>query len=546
MQVCPKHCISFKQDHEGFFYPEANADICIQCGLCEKVCPVLHPYGEHKPQEVLAAINKDEEVRMESSSGGVFTLLAEEIINQGGAVFGVRFDDQWQAVFDYAETTEMLAAFRGSIYLQARVGNSFAKCKQLLDQCRQVLFSGTQCQIAGLLRFLRKSYANLLTVDFICHGVPSPKVWQHYLDEAVKAGKQAVTDIKFRDKRLGWKRFSFVLDYNEQHHSYTLTSAFAQNPFMRAFLANLILRPSCHACPAKSGRSHSDLTIADFWGINQLNPQMDDARKGNPAMDGSLKAVKPNREAFFEDLDKMPFEKVAAKHFPLPTLKKKIKKRLRPLKNLFKTIKMLGFSVHSWSTFLYVNFLSCNVTRKGGHLKNGSGTIIQMDKGAHFTLSSTLKTGEKQVRKSSMETRILLQEDSQMIVDGPFTVYSGSYVRVVPKGKLILHGGFINENVQITVGDVVEIGFDFSCGRDVVIRSFDGHKILRDGYNISEPIKIGNHVWVGQGATILKGVTIGDGAIIASGAIVTKNVPAHSIVAGVPAKVVNENVKWER
>ena len=145
-----------------------------------------------------------------------------------------------------------------------------------------------------------------------------------------------------------------------------------------------------------------------------------------------------------------------------------------------------------------------------------------------------------------METRILLQEDSQMIVDGPFTVYSGSYVRVVPKGKLILHGGFINENVQITVGDVVEIGFDFTCGRDVVIRSFDGHKILRDGYNISEPIKIGNHVWVGQGATILKGVTIGDGAIIASGAIVTKNVPAHSIVAGVPAKVVNENVKWER
>ena len=276
VQVCPKHCISFKQDHEGFFYPEANADICIQCGLCEKVCPVLHPYGEHKPQEVLAAINKDEEVRMESSSGGVFTLLAEEIINQGGAVFGVRFDDQWQAVFDYAETTEMLAAFRGSKYLQARVGNSFAKCKQMLDQGRQVLFSGTQCQIAGLLRFLRKSYANLITVDFICHGVPSPKVWQHYLDEAVKAGKQAVTDIKFRDKRLGWKRFSFVLDYNEQHHSYTLTSAFAQNPFMRAFLANLILRPSCHACPAKSGRSHSDLTIADFWGINQVNPQMDD------------------------------------------------------------------------------------------------------------------------------------------------------------------------------------------------------------------------------------------------------------------------------
>lgn len=276
MQVCPKRCISFTQDHEGFFYPEADAAVCIQCGLCEKVCPVLHPYDEHKPKEVLAAINKDEEVRMESSSGGVFTLLAEEIISQGGAVFGVRFDDQWQAVFDCAETTETLAAFRGSKYLQARVGNSFVRCKQLLDQGRQVLFSGTQCQIAGLLHFLRKPYPNLLTVDFICHGVPSPKVWQHYLDEAVKAGKQAITDIKFRNKRLGWKRFSFALAYSEKHHSYTLTSEFSQNPFMRAFLANIILRPSCHSCPAKGGRSLSDITIADFWGIDLVNPEMFD------------------------------------------------------------------------------------------------------------------------------------------------------------------------------------------------------------------------------------------------------------------------------
>ena len=111
---------------------------------------------------------------------------------------------------------------------------------------------------------------------------------------------------------------------------------------------------------------------------------------------------------------------------------------------------------------------------------------------------------------------------------------------------MILHGGFINENVQITVGDVVEIGSDFTCGRDVVIRSYDGHKIIREGYQISAPIKIGKHVWVGQGATILKGVTIGDGAIIASGAIVTNDVPGHCIVAGIPAKVIEENVRWNR
>jgi coenzyme F420-reducing hydrogenase beta subunit len=278
VQVCPKHCINFTQDHEGFFYPVVDFETCIQCGLCEKVCPVLHPYDEHHPQEVLAAINKNEKVRMESSSGGVFTLLAEEIINQGGAVFGVRFDENWQAVFDYAETTEALANFKGSKYLQARVGNSFTKCKQLLEQGRKVLFSGTQCQIAGLLHFLRRPYPNLLTVDFICHGVPSPKVWQHYLGEAVQAGKQAIADIKFRDKRLGWKRFSFTLDYNEQNRCYNLTSPFTQNTYMNAFLANLILRPSCYSCPSKGGKSNSDITIADFWGIDQVNPEMFDDR----------------------------------------------------------------------------------------------------------------------------------------------------------------------------------------------------------------------------------------------------------------------------
>lgn len=278
VQVCPKHCINFTQDHEGFFYPEADVETCVRCGLCEKVCPVLHPYNEHKPQEVLAAINNNDEVRKESSSGGVFTLLAEEIISQGGVVFGVRFDENWQAVFDCAETIEALAAFRGSKYLQARVGDSFTQCKQLLEQGRQVLFSGTQCQIAGLLHFLRKPYPNLLTVDFICHGVPSPMVWQHYLGEVVKAGKQAIADIKFRDKRLGWKRFSFTLNYNEQKLCYTLTSPFTQNPFMNAFLANLILRPSCYTCPAKGGRSNSDITIADFWGIEQVNPELFDDR----------------------------------------------------------------------------------------------------------------------------------------------------------------------------------------------------------------------------------------------------------------------------
>lgn len=174
----------------------------------------------------------------------------------------------------------------------------------------------------------------------------------------------------------------------------------------------------------------------------------------------------------------------------------------------------------------------------------GKQTIVQLDKGSCIQFNQRLKTGIRQVKKSSLQTRILLEHDSCLVVNGCFSVYAGSYIRLLPNSRLILNGGFINENVQITVGDTIEIGEGATIGRDVVIRSYDGHTIDTPGYRISEPIKIGRHVWIGQGATILKGVTIGDGAIIASGALVTKDVPAKCIAGGVPARIIKENVTW--
>ena len=168
-----------------------------------------------------------------------------------------------------------------------------------------------------------------------------------------------------------------------------------------------------------------------------------------------------------------------------------------------------------------------------------------MDEGARLILKSRLRFGEKQVKKSKMETRLLLEKNAMMQVDKPFTVFAGSYIRVISGGSLVIRGnGFINENCQITCSANVEIGEGCFIGRDVIIRSYDGHQIEKEGYQVSAPIRIGNHVWIGQRAMILKGVTIGDGAVIAAGAIVTKDVPAHSVVVGVPAKVVEENITW--
>lgn len=296
VQRCPKHCITLQEDSEGFLYPQVEKEFCIDCGLCEKVCPEIHQRPEHKPIAVYAAKNKDEQVRLASSSGGVFSILAEEVIKQGGVVFGACFDKQWTVIHDYTESQEGLLAFRGSKYVQSRIGNSFRQVESFLKEGRQVLFSGTPCQIAGLKSYLRKDYDNLLAIDVICHGVPSPDVWRKYLNEEIaylcsrkKANSHSVisdkdvviADISFRNKQFGWKEYSFSLTLStisspNKKCSFTTCVPYGENLFMKGFLADLYLRPSCYVCPAKSGRSGSDITLGDFWGIQEIMPELDD------------------------------------------------------------------------------------------------------------------------------------------------------------------------------------------------------------------------------------------------------------------------------
>ena len=366
---CPKHCITMQADSEGFLYPVVNEAECIDCGLCVKVCHELHPYDERKPLNVYAAINKDEQVRMNSSSGGIFYLLTEKTISEGGVVFGSRFDEDWQVVIDYAETLEDVKPFMGSKYVQARTATAYRDAETFLKQGRKVLFSGSPCQIAGLYHYLRKDYDYLTTVDFVCHGVPSPKVWQRYLDEVVKSGKRAISDVKFRNKGNGWKKFNFVLSYHQDSKSYTLSSWHQQNHYMRAFLSDMILRPSCHDCRAKQGCSHSDITIADFWGIDKEIPDMDDDKgtglvlvnteKGRQALNWSKVIMKessidvaskyngglssltkphPKRTGFFAALDASPSVINLIEKSLRPSFKKRFRMALGRYKRLIKKI----------------------------------------------------------------------------------------------------------------------------------------------------------------------------------------------------------------
>lgn len=288
--ICPKQCITMQEDEEGFLYPVINKSLCIGCNLCQKVCPILNQEDERKSLSVYAAKSRDEKMRLASSSGGVFTLLAEKIIDRGGVVFGARFNENWEVIHDCTETKEGLAAFRGSKYVQSCIGNCYSKAKQYIQDGRQVMFSGTPCQIAGLKRFLGKDYDNLLAVDIVCHGVPSPKAWRLYLRDIV-SDKQWINSIRFRAKSNSWRNFRLIIEGADSrlNTNELVNEKGYENKWIHAFLLNLTLRLSCHDCQSLRGKSGSDLTLGDYWGIEQFAADFDDDKGCSLVLVNTLK-----------------------------------------------------------------------------------------------------------------------------------------------------------------------------------------------------------------------------------------------------------------
>ena len=289
--ICPQKAIEMKEDEEGFLYPSINMDKCVNCGLCKKVCPVLNKNNNLKEQHAFIFQNKDDLIRRQSTSGGAFSAIAEEIINKNGIVFGAIFDEEFNVVHKGIETKEDLWRFRNSKYVQSDLRNTFLEAKINLDKNRWVCFSGTSCQIEGLKKFLGKDYDKLILVDVVCRAVPSPLIWRKYL----KLRKTQIKNIKkiyFRDKIYGYKYSNLsIYDSNDlQKPSYK--NGVESDPYLRAFFSNICDRPSCYTCQFKKRNRESDITLWDCFDVEKYNKKFDDDKGTTRILTNSEKGYK--------------------------------------------------------------------------------------------------------------------------------------------------------------------------------------------------------------------------------------------------------------
>lgn len=578
--VCTKGAITFKTDNEGFWYPEVDMEKCVDCGLCEKVCPIINVKGLKKndlPQSICyAAEHKNLEVVFDSTSGGLFSALADIMYKSDGYVGGAIFNDDFSVRQYISNDKKDLPKLRSSKYLQSHLDGFYNQVRDLLRAGEKVLVCGSPCQMAALRAFLRKDYENLIIVDYICRGINSPKVWRKYLDSYEERYGSKVVYCKAKSKEYGWRNLTqkVILDNGKAYYE-TKT----QSNFTKGYLrTGVYCRPSCYDCKFKGYPRISDITLADFWGIEKVDKSLeknlgtslvminskkgeayfeevkkrinyvpvpfDSIEAGNRSLNLSVDPPKVNREEFFSDLDKMTFLQIAEKYISPSKVSKKARIKFI-LKNILLIYRETKFNLRALFQLLKYNTLSDLF--KGNFLLPTPHCIIKIHKKANVIKNGVLILGHKKFTQSKLETRLLVDKGATLRFDGKTTIGYGSDIEVFRDATLTFGGGgATNIGATIICGERIEIGRNTMLGRHITIRDNNGsHYMNRQGYKNSRPVIIGDKVWLTEQCTVMPGVKIGDGAIVGALSLVVKNVPEYTLVSGHPADVIDEDILWK-
>ncbi|MCQ2515548.1 MAG: Coenzyme F420 hydrogenase/dehydrogenase, beta subunit C-terminal domain [Saccharofermentans sp.] len=587
--ICPNNAIDFSTDIEGFWYPTVNQSKCIGCGLCNNICPVITQcksknVNDKKPVCYVAE-HRSVEVVFSSTSGGMFSALAEYMYSHNGYVGGAVHNEDFSVSHFISNSKADLKRLRRSKDLQSNAEGFYKEVKGILDADKGVLVCGVPCQIAGLINYLGKDYDNLVTIDLICAGVNSPKVWRKYLDYIEELNSSHIIWTENKSKEYGWNNLTqkFIFEDGKEYFDTRKTSLFTHGYIE----SHLYCRPSCYDCRFKGFPRVSDITIGDFWGItnysNNYNSDMgtslvlinskkgkdyfelikkrinyedadlDWALSGNPALSSSISILSDKRTEFFSDLDNLRFDQLIEKYSVskkshIKTYLRKLKKKLGFIRRVVNTTRLNPVALYQTIKYSGIKNLL-----KGKGILCGTNSHIKIDKTADLEFEGVLTFGRKEkFVRSKQESRLFVGKNATFKVLGDFEIDSDCELVVFENAELIIHGGKhsgsdANTGLCIICGEKIEILSDVGIGRKVTIRDTNGasHYINTTGYRPSRPIEIGEKAWICEAATIMPGVKIGRGAIVGGCSMVTKSVPAHAMVSGIPACVVQENVLWK-
>lgn len=583
--VCRQEAITFLSDNEGFWYPQVNKDKCTDCHLCEKICPMLNigslKHNDWDEPKVYGGYNKDIVIRFDSTSGGLYSLLAQAIYKQKGYVSGAVYSENFQVFNFISNDKKDLKRLRSSKYVQSNAEGIYKTIKQLLVSGEKVLACGSPCQMAALRSYLRKNYDNLLVVDFLCRATNSPKVFEKYKESLEARYGSKIIAIKDKNKDHGWHSLARKITFEDGKVYY---GEGHEDNFRRGYHGNVFERPSCYECKFKGFPRMSDITLGDFWGIGNVDPSLEqdlgtsliminsqkgldyfekvkeklvvkeftlrDIIPGNPTAILGGKLPYPthiNRDEFFEALDKMPFDECANHFFPYVnnqnvSFKRKVKNVLRVIYHNKKN------PIQLWRIFRW-NYCKKSVHSnllEGKYMNVLSHSAMDISKTAQINIGGQVDFNVKRTRGSKGEFRLLVEDGATLSFGKGHTFFKyDSDVQIFKGAQMLIGSCATNIGLKIVCSDKIVIGDDVHIGRDVWIRDNNGgHHVIIKGYKDKAPVIIGDHVWICSNVSITKGVTIGDGAIISANSVVTTNIPAHCIASGNPARVVAENIIW--
>ena len=604
--VCPVGAIEYNKNHEGFWYPKINTVKCINCGKCIKTCPQNNePYLLRDTKKCLAAYSKEDFYRIQSTSGGLFPLFAEKIIEFGGSVYGCKYCDDYKGVVHSdAETKDEILALCGSKYVQSDTEGVYRKIAEKLSSGKRVLFCGTPCQVAALYKYLGGDNERLLTIDFICHGINSPDAYRAYIDEKEKEIKSKVCFVQMKNKKKGWKSLATYIRY--QNGESTLQDR-NEDMWIRGYISfNLYHRKSCFNCMYRKSKRKADITLGDYWGLDKIGPN--DEKKGVSVVlinsdkgrwwidllkdrvswkEGNLSDVINENPAIFYD----PVEYQGRKVFFL-MLKKtsfkssymtamtvsKIEVHVSKMSTLIKNNKSWGLNTgkkHSlfmkmqnehfmetvqnapyfkdidlYKTF-YFNYICTQVKRKKENfiiLYKNSVLDIRTE-GKVMLCGGNAYIGVPRHKKSKKETAVLVESNGTWNIHNGCILYAGSYVEICCGARLQTGYFTINSGSVIVAVSRIKLGEDVMIARNVMIYDSDNHGISKNGKPLrtTKMVTVGDRVWIGTNSMVLKGVCIGNNTIIGAGTIVTKDIGDNTVVVeDTSTRILDGVYTWNR